>query len=274
MSSSANVTAFVTGGGSGIGKALSLALSARGMTVCVSDVNLKAAQAVAVECGPRATAIPLDVCDAESVKLSIEDFAASNGRLDYIFNNAGIGIAGEANDIPLDAWRLIVDINLYGVLHGVLAAYPIMLKQGYGHIVNIASLAGLGPAPLFAPYALTKHAVVGLSTSLRVEAASKGVRVSVVCPAAIETPLLDSGNPDEFKIGSAPDARRFLTALAGPPYSVEKCAQEILEALDKNKSVIVLPARARMAWRMGRWFPALVEMVSRSAVANERKAIK
>jgi NAD(P)-dependent dehydrogenase (short-subunit alcohol dehydrogenase family) len=274
MSTSATITAFVTGGGSGIGKAFSLALSARGITVCVSDLNLNAAQAVAAECGPRATAIALNVCDAEAVKESIERFAAANGRLDYIFNNAGIGLAGETNDIPLEAWKRIVDINMYGVLHGVLVAYPLMLKQGYGHIVNIASLAGLGPAPLFAPYALTKHAVVGLSTSLRVEAASRGVRVSVVCPAAIETPLLDSGNPDEFKINSAPDARRFLTALAGPPYSVEKCVNEILEALDKNKSVIVLPARARMAWRLGRWFPALVEMVSRSALADERKSIK
>ena len=274
MSVTANITAFVTGGGSGIGKALSLALSARGMTVCVSDVNLSAAQAVAGACGPRAIAIALDVCDADAVRVSIERFAAANGRLDYIFNIAGIAVAGETNDIPLEAWRRIVDINLYGVLHGVLTAYPIMLKQGYGHIVNTASLAGLGPAPLFAPYALTKHAVVGLSTSLRVEAASRGVRVSVFCPAAIETPLLDSGNPDEFKISSAPDARRFLTALAGPPYSVEKCVKELLAALDNNKSVIVLPARARMSWRLGRWFPALVEMVSRFLLANERKAIK
>lgn len=274
MATSANITAFVTGGGSGIGKALALALSARGMTVCVSDLNLNAAQAVAAQCGSRATAIALDVCDADAVKVSVERFATANGRLDYIFNNAGIGIAGETNDIPLEAWRHIVDINMYGVLHGVLVAYPMMLKQGFGHLVNIASLAGLGPAPLLAPYALTKHAVVGLSTSLRVEAASRGVRVSVVCPAAIETPLLDRGNPDEFKINSAPDARRFLTSLGGTPYSVEKCAAEILEALDKNKGVIVLPGRARMAWRLGRWFPALVEKVSRSAVADERKAIK
>jgi len=267
-------TAFVTGGGSGIGRALSKALSARGITVAVTDVDHDAAARVAQECGPRAVAAALDVRDPTAVREAIERFAAEHGRLDYVFNNAGIGTAGEVNDIPLDAWRRIVDINVYGVLHGVLAAYPLMLTQGFGHIVNTASLAGLGPAPLFAPYALTKHAVVGLTTSLRIEAAARGVRVSVFCPAAVETPILDSMNPAEFGINSAPDARRFLTALAGPPYSVENAVAELLVALDANHGVIVLPARARLAWRLGRWFPALVEKLGRSALAAERKALK
>jgi NAD(P)-dependent dehydrogenase (short-subunit alcohol dehydrogenase family) len=268
----ATQTAFITGGGSGIGRALAKALSARGAKVCAADINLPAAQAVATECGSGAKALRLDVRDAAAVKSSIESFANEHGRLDYVFNNAGIGVAGETDEIPLEAWQRIVDINLYGVLHGVLAAYPIMLKQGSGHIVNTASLAGLGPAPLFSPYALTKHAVVGLSTSLRVEAAARGVRVSVLCPAAIETPLLDSANPGDFKVGWAPDARRFLTALAGPPYAVDKCAEETLAAVDSNKSVIVLPARARLAWRLGRLFPALVEALSKGPVSVERKA--
>lgn len=272
MALTSSTTAFVTGGGSGIGRALSKALSTRGMAVCVSDIDLDAARKVATECGPRASALALDVRDPVAVRSSIENFAAVQGRLDYIFNNAGIGTSGETDDIPLEAWRSIVDINLYGVLHGVLAAYPIMLKQGFGHIVNTASLAGLGPAPLFAPYGLTKHAVVGLSASLRIEAAARGVRVSVFCPAALETPILDTRNPAEFNIGTAPDVRRFLTALAGPPYPVEKAVEELLAGIEANKGVIVLPARARMAWRLGRFFPSLVEMVSLSALAAERKA--
>jgi NAD(P)-dependent dehydrogenase (short-subunit alcohol dehydrogenase family) len=271
MNSYSNSTAFVTGGASGIGRALAKAMAARGARVCVADINLPAAQAVAHECGAMATAIALDVRDAAAVKNGIEQFAGRHGRLDYVFNNAGIGVAGESDEIPLAAWRHIVDINLYGVLNGVLAAYPIMCRQGSGHLVNTASLAGLGPAPLLAPYALTKHAVVGLSTSLRIEAAERGVRVSVLCPAAIETPILHSDNPADSGIPWAPDMRRFLTALAGPPYSVEKCAEETLAAIDRNKGVIVLPGRARLAWRLGRLFPALVESVSRQAVAAERK---
>ncbi|MCZ8320597.1 MAG: SDR family NAD(P)-dependent oxidoreductase [Novosphingobium sp.] len=270
MVMAAKPTAFVTGGGSGIGRALAKALAARGTTVCIADLNVAAAEAVARECGGSASHLALDVRDADAVKTGVEAFVQENGRLDYMFNNAGIGIAGEVDDIALPAWQRIIDINLYGVLHGVLAAYPIMLRQGFGHIVNTASLAGLGPAPLFTPYALTKHAVVGLSTSLRIEAASRGVRVSVVCPAAVETPLLDTDNPADLGIGWAPDARRFLTALAGPPYPVETCADDILAALGRNMSVIVLPGRARLAWRLGRLFPALVEKIGLSAVAKER----
>jgi NAD(P)-dependent dehydrogenase (short-subunit alcohol dehydrogenase family) len=250
---------------------LAKALAARGAKVCVADVDFSRAQAVASECGSNAAALAVDVRDAAAMRGGIESFASRHGRLDFTFNNAGIGVAGEADDIPLPAWQRIVDINLYGVLNGVLAAYPIMLKQGSGHIVNTASLAGLGPAPLLAPYALTKHAVVGLSTSLRIEAAARGVKVSVLCPAAIETPLLDSGNPDDISIGWAPDMRRFLTALAGPPYSVEECAKETLAAIERNMGIIVLPGRARLAWRLGRLFPALVEAISRNAVGVERK---
>lgn len=271
MTSYAQKTAFITGGGSGIGRALAKQLSERGAIVCVADIHAEHAQTVARECGAQATAVAVDVRDAAALKGCIEQFAHAQGRLDYLFNNAGIGVAGETHEIPLAAWQRVVDVNLYGVLHGVLAGYPLMLQQGSGHIINTASLAGLGPAPLLTPYALTKHAVVGLSTSLRAEAAARGVRVSVLCPAAIETPILDSENPSEFQIAWGPDIRRFLTSLGGPPYSVEKCAQEVLSAIARNQGVIVLPGRARLGWWLGRLLPALVEAVSQRAVQAERK---
>ncbi|MDP1955392.1 MAG: SDR family oxidoreductase [Polaromonas sp.] len=264
------MTAVVTGGASGIGRALSLAMSRRGASVLVTDIDFAGAQKVAAECGNKASAALLDVRQADAVQACIEQYVQAQGHLDFLFNNAGIAVAGETNEIPLAAWRRVIDINVHGVLHGVLAAYPIMLKQGYGHIINTASLAGVGPAPLLAPYALSKHAVVGLSTSLRIEAALKGVKVSVLCPAAIETPILDAENPKDIPIPWAPDMRRFLTTLAGPPYAVEKCAEETLAAIERNVSVIVLPGRARLAWRIGRLFPALVEKISRAAVAKER----
>ena len=236
----------------------------------VTDVDSASAQEVAAQCGAKASAALLDVRDAAAVRACVEKFAAEQGRLDFMFNNAGIAVAGESNEIPLAAWQRVIEINVLGVLHGVLAAYPVMLKQRHGHIVNTASLAGLGPAPLLAPYALSKHAVVGLSTSLRIEAASRGVKVSVLCPAAIETPILDSENPKDIPIAWAPNVRRFLTALAGPPYSAEKCAEETLNALERNVAVIVMPARARLAWRIGRLFPALVEGSILGVVARER----
>lgn len=263
--------AIVTGGGSGIGRALAKAMSLRGTNVIVTDIDLEKAVAVANECGINATAFQVDVRDEQRVKSIVEESFKKYGRLDFIFNNAGIGVAGETFEIPTALWDRIIDINLKGVLYGVLAAYPIMVKQGYGYIVNTASLAGLGPAALMAPYSMTKHAVVGLTHSLRVEAAPLGVQVNVICPSAIETPILDSVNPADLPtVPWTPNARRYLSNLAAPPYPVSKMAEEVLRAIEKNKSTIVLPGRARLAWLLGRVFPGLVEKLAAKALVIER----
>jgi NAD(P)-dependent dehydrogenase (short-subunit alcohol dehydrogenase family) len=235
-------------------------------------MNGPAAQATAAACGSNARARALDVRDAEAVRAQIEDAARESGRLDYLFNNAGIGIGGEVHELSVAHFDRVLDVNVRGVVHGVVAAYPLMVKQGSGHIVNVASLAGLGPAPFLTPYAMSKHAVVGLSTSLRIEGAALGVRVSALCPAAVETPILDAENPTDLPAVSwKPDVRAFLTKLAGPPYPAEKLAAEALDAVAKNASVIVLPSRARFLWRLGRFSPALIEKESLAAVAAVRR---
>jgi NAD(P)-dependent dehydrogenase (short-subunit alcohol dehydrogenase family) len=268
-----DAVAIVTGGGSGIGRALANAMSTKGTIVIVTDIDLEKAISVAKECGSNATAFQLDVRDANRVKEIVEQSFKKYGRLDFIFNNAGIGVAGEAFEIPAALWDRIIDINLKGVINGVLAAYPIMVKQGYGYIVNTASLAGLGPAALMAPYSMTKHAVVGLTHSLRVEAAPLGVQVNVLCPSAIETPILDSFNPEDLPaVPWTPNARRYLSNLAAPPYPVNKMAEEVLQAIEKNKATIVLPGRARLAWVIGRIFPGLVEKLAAKALLIERKS--
>lgn len=273
MQGFSGANALVTGAGSGIGRALSAELARRGARVWVTDVDGASAERVAAELGGAARAAVLDVRDAAAVQAQVDAMVAEGGRIDYLFGNAGIGIGGEVQELTLGHWERIIDINLRGVIHGVVAAYPIMVRQGSGHIVNTASLAGLGPAPLLVPYGMTKHAVVGLSTSLRVEAAALGVRVSVLCPAAIETPILDSDNPRDLPGTSwRLDLRRFLTRLGGPPYPVDRLAAEALDAVVRNVGVIVIPGRARLGWRVGRWAPRLVERVGRDAVAFERKA--
>jgi NAD(P)-dependent dehydrogenase (short-subunit alcohol dehydrogenase family) len=265
-------TAVVTGAGSGIGRALALAMSARGTHVLVSDIDGQAAERVAAECGSSATALALDVRDAQAVREAIEGFAQKHGRLDYLFNNAGIGVGGEVQDFSLGHWDRIIDINIRGVIHGIAVAYPMMIAQGFGHIINTASLAGLGPAPMLAPYAMTKHAVVGLSTSLRAEAVAYGVKVSALCPAAIETPILDSENPTDLPdVPSRPNIRNLLTRLAGKPYPVDKMAAETLAAIEKNQGVIVLPGKARAIWRIGRMAPPIVDKACVDAVAIERR---
>ena len=140
--------AIVTGGGSGIGQSLGLALAQRGAMVVLADINLERARTSAAA-GPPGRLIPvqLDVTDSQAVRNLVEDTAAQYGRLDYIFNNAGIAVAGEAQDLCLEDWRSVLDVNLYGVINGVVAAYPIMVRQGFGHIVNTASIEGLLPFP-------------------------------------------------------------------------------------------------------------------------------
>ena len=259
--------AIVTGGGSGIGRALSLELAKRGAVVHVTDVNGASAERTARDIGGAATHAALDVRDGAAV----QQFCDRVGRVNYMFNNAGIGVGGEVQDLQLSHWDRIIDVNIRGVVNGVQAVYPGMVARGSGHIVNTASMAGLAPAPLLTPYAMTKHAVVGLSVSLRAEAAAYGVRVSALCPSAIETPILDSTGPADLpKPKWVPDTRKFLTRASGTPYPVEKLAEETLDAVEDDVGVIVIPARARIAWRAYRWAPSLFESMGAGLLRDAR----
>ena len=256
-------TAIVTGAGSGIGAALARALSAAGADVVHADLDGEAAAKVA-DGGHSAQ---VDVTDAVAVQRLVDDTVARTGHLDLIFNNAGIGAGGDLEDVSLEDWDRVIDVNLRGVVHGVAAAYPVMVRQRSGHIVNTASLAGLVPAGLLVPYATTKFAVVGLSQSLRVEARTKGVRVSVVCPGVVETPILDTPDP-----AGRFDARRYLTTDQGvkAPMPADDLATEVLAGVLRNRAVIVAPAQARLAWRLARLSPGLVRRVGGRAVAKQR----
>ncbi len=192
----AGAVAVVTGGASGIGRALSEALAGRGADVVIADRQAELAEEVAAglrKAGRRATAAFLDVRDFPAVDRLVLETVEARGRLDYFFNNAGIGIGGEVRDYAIEDWSQVFEVNIQGVANGVQAAYPVMVRQRFGHIVNTASMAGLMPSPMTVAYAASKHAVVGLSISLRVEAAEEGVRVSVLCPGVIRTPILEGG---------------------------------------------------------------------------------
>ena len=188
MTSFAGKRALVTGAGSGIGAALCRALVDAGAEVLCTDVDGDAAARTADGLGPRARSSRVDVTDAAQVQAAVDEVVGRAGRLDLMFNNAGITWAGDTELLTLDHWNSIIDVNIRGVVHGVAAAYPVMIRQGSGHIVNTASLAGLAAAGRVTSYVMTKHAVVGLSLALRSEAAGHGVGVLAVCPAAIETP--------------------------------------------------------------------------------------
>ncbi len=268
-------TAIVTGGASGIGRALGAALVRRGDRVVLADVDGGAASEVAEQlsaAGPgEATAATVDVRDADAVRVLVTGTADRDGRLDLLFNNAGLGIGGAAEELTPAHWDRTLDVNLRGVLHGVQAAYPLMLRQGHGHIVNTASLAGLLPMPGSTPYATTKWAVVGLSLTLRAEGAARGVRVSVVCPGGVDTPILDKGVPADLpRVSSieAIDARSVITRLSGGRlYGADSLAADVLRGVDRNRAIVVAPRQARVLWRLMRLSPSLVLRVA-AAVAG------
>ncbi len=256
-------TAIVTGGASGIGGALAGELVARGALVLVADIDGDGAARVAEGLGRSgpgtARSIPLDVRDARAVADAVGRFAGEHDGVDFLFNNAGIAVGGEVRHLTVDHWRRVIDVNLLGVIHGVDAAYPGMIERGRGHIINTASLSGLVPSPLLVPYSTTKHAVVGLSVGLRAEAAGHGVRVSVLCPGLIETPLLDKDSPEDLPaVDSMPDIRAMLTDLMGRPYPAASLAADTLDAVALNRAIIVAPRRARAVWAAYRAWPSLL----------------
>ena len=158
--------AIVTGAASGIGKAIAETLAARGSAVVLTDIDDADAEAAARqirERGARASAHRLDVTNAREFEEVVSETVGRLGRLDYVFNNAGIGVAEEVGEHTLEAWDRILGVNLKGVIHGIQFAYPVMLRQGFGHIVNTASMAGLATLPGSGSYTATKHAVVALS---------------------------------------------------------------------------------------------------------------
>jgi NAD(P)-dependent dehydrogenase (short-subunit alcohol dehydrogenase family) len=270
--------AIVTGGASGIGRALCSALVARGATVVVADIDGDGAELVAQELsgrGPgRATAAAVDVADRRAITDVVEATHREQGRLDLIFNNAGVAVAGEPEELTDAHWEKVLDVNVRGVIHGCDAAYPLMLAQGSGHIVNTASLAGLAAVPgTVAPYAMSKHAVVGLSLALRAAATDTGVGVHVVCPGVVETPILDStdlpGLTTPPSVAGA-DIREFFRDLGmRSTYPADRLAADVLRGVARGRAIIVAPASARTAWRVARLSPWLAE---RSAVAGTRKA--
>jgi NAD(P)-dependent dehydrogenase (short-subunit alcohol dehydrogenase family) len=263
--------AIVTGGGSGIGHALCRALAARGDSVVVADIEAAAASAAAAVL-PGARAATVDVRDGAAVAALVDDVVAEHGRLDVMVNNAGIGVGGDVLELSLAHWDRVIDVNLRGVVHGVAAAYPVMARQRGGHIVNIASLAGLVPSPLLTPYSATKHAVVGLSQSLRAEAKAYGVRVTTVCPGFVDTPILDKGGPADLpKTVFAEHTRALALRVSGRLYDADALARDILAGVDRDRAIVVAPRRARAIWLAHRVSPALVERSNRGLVAWSRR---
>jgi NAD(P)-dependent dehydrogenase (short-subunit alcohol dehydrogenase family) len=208
----------------------------------------------------------LDVTDAAAVRDTVDGLVARRGRVDLMFNNAGIAWGGDTELLTLEQWNAIIDVNIRGVVHGVIAAYPVMLRQGHGHIINTASMAGLTAAGQITSYVMTKHAVVGLSLALRSEAMSRGVGVLAICPAAVETPILDKG-----AIGGFVGRDYYLRGQGmKTAYDPNRLAFDTLQAIERNKALLVVPKRAHASWVLARLAPGLLQRFSIRFVERQR----
>ena len=263
-------TAIVTGGASGIGRALCAGLLESGATVVIADFDAAALELAVDELsasfGENVSGRKVDVTDRDAVRSLVEDNAARSGGIDYLFNNAGISLGGPTHEMSGAHWDAIIETNLVGVVNGLLAAYPLMVAQGRGHIVNTASAAGLAAPPFVTAYATTKHAVVGMSTGLRAEAALHGVRVTVLCPGAVDTAILDRPPAADLpQTASEPvTARAYLTRLHQRPMTAERFASRALRDVSRNRAISVIPRSANALWYLHRLSPALVSVVMKS----------
>src|SRR5277367_2214969 len=213
-------TAFVTGGASGIGFALGRAFAQAGMKVMLADIETDAL-AVAVknlhDVGPSVRGVACDVADPLSVEQAAKASFDAFGHVHVVCNNAGVGAAGGIDDISLDNWRWVLDVNLMGVLHGIRAFLPHIRAHGEGgHIVNTASMAGMNSGLGFSPYAASKFAVVNMSEGLAKTVAPLGIGVTVLCPGFVRTRIWESGRnrPGRYGPAQVPDPASAAGKLA------------------------------------------------------------
>jgi len=269
--------AIVTGGASGIGRSLCEQLARHGAYVVIADINFEQVEKVAeslLKQGLKVKAVHLDVADESAFKKIIEDTLAEYGRLDYLFNNAGVAVLGEVHDLTMDHWSKVFDVNLNGVLNGTFHAYQLMVKQGSGHIVNLSSVEGVLPFPNTVSYVGTKHAVFGLSESLWVEAVDLGVDITIICPGYILTPMLDTSEAvnttmDNWK-------KSYLVALFEKLSAItpDTCAKLILKGVAKKKIIVFTPKIGRLFWWNYRIWPMMYMRMLRMFHRMDRKRVK
>lgn len=238
--------AVVTGAAQGIGRALAAELVGRGVSVALVDLHEDEVRKTAGELGDAAVPFVADVTDGDAVASVAERLLARFGRLDLVVNNAGVAPSDGKPlwEADLADWRRVVEVNLFGVLHGIRAFVPHLVAAERGHVLNIASLAGLTGTPLSASYGTSKHAVVALSEVLRAELEMLGlpVGVTVACPAFVRTPMVEGTREVvEFpqwaeRLGD--NAAAVLAAIAetlGDMLEPDEAARRILAAVEADR---------------------------------------
>ncbi|MGV7218815.1 SDR family oxidoreductase [Bradyrhizobium sp. UFLA05-112] len=241
--------AWVTGGGSGIGEAGAEALAADGWTVVVSGRRKDALDAVVAKitnAGGAAEAIPLDVSIAADVQKAADQILARHGRIDLLVNSAGVNVRKRSwNDLELEGWDKLVEINLNGVLYCMRAVLPPMRKQQDGCIINVSSWAGRHVSKMPGPaYTTTKHAVLALTHSFNMDECVNGLRACCLMPGEVATPILKQrpvvpSEEEQARMLQSEDLGRTIAFIASMPPRV--CINEVLISPTHNRGFIQTP---------------------------------
>ena len=262
---------LVTGAGSGIGEATSHALADRGATVLCADIDSAAAERTAEACarsgpgqpgqsgrtaGAAGRAYAVDVADQEAVTGIAARVADEHGPLDVLVNNAGVGMSARFLAMSPQDWEWILGINLMGVVHGCQAFGPAMIKQGHGHVVNVASGLAYTPRATEPGYVTSKAAVLALSRCLRADWGPSGVGVSAICPGVIATPIIERTRFKGDRAGADTVGKVKQTFAKGHPPAL--VAEAIVGAVERNRAVVAVGIEARIGWALNGLLPSRV----------------
>jgi len=246
--------AVVTGAGSGLGRAFCLELAQRKARILAADIDLASAEETARlvrAAGGEAVTRRCDVSVAEEVEALAAAVDEAYGGADLVINNAGVGVGGPIGKVPLSDWRWILGVNLWGVVHGCHVFVPRFKERGSGHVLNVASAAGLLAAPDMGPYNVTKSGVVALSETLAAELDGTGVGVTVLCPTFFKTNIARSGRTHAER-GSPDDLEKLMDRAKVQAPDVARFA---LESADAGRLYALPHGDGRWMWRMKRLMP-------------------
>jgi NAD(P)-dependent dehydrogenase (short-subunit alcohol dehydrogenase family) len=244
----------VTGAGSGLGRAFCLELAGRGGRILAVDIDLGRAEETAGLCKNVGGEVITGLCDVskpEDVAALASEMDRAFGGTDLLINNAGVAVGGPVGTIPLADWQWILGVNLWGVIYGCHTFVPKFKTAGRGHIINVASAAGLLSAPEMAPYNVTKSGVVALSETLHAELAGTGVGVTVLCPTFFRTNIARDGRSTS-DAATPDDAHKLMDRASVQAPEVAKVA---LAAADTGTLYALPHADGRWMWRLKRLMP-------------------
>lgn len=266
--------ALITGAGSGLGRALALQAAAAGWRVACTDMRVETAEATAaqiVAAGGTALALAHNITDDVQWAQVVEQVRQAWGGIDLLINNAGVATAGTVAESPLEQWQWVLDINLLGCVRGARAMMPLLSAQQGGHIVNIASFAGIANPPAMASYNVSKAAVISLSETLRFELAPLAVGISVACPSFFKTALMETSEASAPGSGhnSAPQVQKIVGRLMQKAtVTADDVAADILAAVDSNRFLVITHPDARQRYHLKRVAPELYFRMARKATAK------